>query len=69
MSRSIFGHELKNPAAYCKYHKGSLSVKQIKAKRCLQKQCRHLLKNEEHTYWQYREEVKKIKKERRRCGK
>ena len=45
-AKSIFGNYLKNPVAYCALHKGCLSVKEMKNKECLSKECFHLRKNE-----------------------
>ena len=47
-----------NVAAYCKYHKCGLTVKQIKVKNCLGKQCWYLQKNESHEWWKQREITK-----------
>lgn len=54
MEKSIYGGKTKNPAAYCALHNGTLSVKEMKKKQCLGKQCRHLRKNEQHEYWNQR---------------
>lgn len=69
MYRSIFGHLINSPAAYCRYHRGYLSVKQIKNKKCLDKRCRHFRKIEDHEWWTQREEVKKMKQQRKRLKK
>jgi hypothetical protein len=42
-----------------------MTVKQMKAKGCLQKQCWYLVKNEQHQYWRQREVVKQKRKERK----
>jgi hypothetical protein len=42
-----------------------MTVKQMKAKSCLQKQCWHLIKNETHQYWRQREVVKQKRKYRK----
>ena len=63
MTKTIYGGTPKNPAAYCALHDGSLTVKEIKRKNCLGKQCRHLQKNEEHEYWHQRERMKQRKAE------
>jgi hypothetical protein len=44
-----------------------MTVKQMKAKGCLQKQCWHLIKNENHQYWKQREAVKQKRKDRRQA--
>lgn len=69
MYRSIFGHLINNPAAYCKHHRGYLSVKQIKNKQCLGKCCRHFRKIEDHEWWTQRENIKKMKQQRKRLKK
>ena len=51
-----------NTAAYCKLHHCGLTVKQIKSRQCLCKQCWHLQKNENHTWWKQREILKQKKK-------
>jgi len=51
-----------NVAAYCNYHHKYLTVKQIKQKHCLGKQCKHLVKNPMHNFWDYREKRKLLKK-------
>lgn len=53
-----------NVAGYCKRHAVNLTVKQIKCKDCLNKQCWHLVKNEEHQWWKQRELVKQKRKDR-----
>jgi hypothetical protein len=42
-----------------------MTVKQMKAKECLKKQCWHLVKNDGHQYWKQREVAKNKKKERK----
>jgi hypothetical protein len=42
-----------------------MTVKQMKAKGCLQKQCWHLIKNEQHAYWRQRDVVKQKRKDRK----
>ena len=65
-AKSIFGNYLKNPVAYCALHKGCLSVKEMKNKECLSKECFHLRKNEKHEYWNQRRILKERKKLRKR---
>ena len=54
-----------NVVGYCKYHKCCLTVKQMKCKNCLGKQCLHLQKNETHQYWHQREVLKQKKKQKK----
>lgn len=58
----LYGSETyyKNVAAYCKYHHKHLTVKQIKQKGCLGKQCKCLSKLEHH-YWEIRKKRKQLK--------
>lgn len=58
----LFNSQSNNCCGYCKYHHCSMTVKQMRAKNCLQKECRHLVKNESHAYWKQREVVKQKKK-------
>lgn len=44
MEKTIYGGKPKNPAAYCALHNGSLTVKEMKKRGCLGKQCHHLRK-------------------------
>ena len=43
--------------AYCTYHHKYLTVKQLKQKHCLAKQCK-CLKKLKHRYWEQRERKK-----------
>jgi hypothetical protein len=61
----MFNTESNNVAGYCKLHSKHMTVKQIKCLNCLQKQCWHLKRNEEHKWWQQREEVKQKRKARK----
>lgn len=61
-SKTIFGGKAKNPAAFCKLHNGYLTVKEMRKKECLKKQCYHLIKNKEHNYWEQRDALKFKKK-------
>lgn len=65
MKQCLFGTSSNNCCAYCKLHHCSMTVKQMKAKNCLGKQCWHLAKNEEHQYWKQREVVKQKRKGRK----
>ena len=61
MCKVLYGCESDNCAAYCKLHKCNLTVKQIRGRECLQKQCFHFVKNE-HPYWRQKEKKKMMKK-------
>jgi hypothetical protein len=63
--KCLYGTESNNICATCKYHSVGLTVKQMKTKNCLGKQCRHLVKNEAHQYWHQREVAKQKRKNRK----
>lgn len=65
MEECLFNSQSNNCCGYCKYHHANLTVKQMRAKNCLQKECRHLIKNENHSYWRQREVVKQKRKARK----
>ena len=65
MKEYLFNTHSNNCCAYCKLHHCSMTVKQMKAKSCLQKQCWHLVKNEDHQYWKQRAATKQKRKERK----
>ena len=58
----LYGTEtyLWNCPGYCKYHKKYLTVRQIKQKHCLGKQCKCLNKLD-HKFWEQRERKKQRK--------
>ena len=65
MKECLFNTQSDNVAAYCRYHNCSMTVKQMKCKNCLQKECFHLVKNEDHQYWRQRENTKQKRKDRK----
>lgn len=65
MKECLFNTRSDNVVGYCRHHHASMTVKQMKCKNCLQKECRHLVKNEEHQYWRQRELVKQKRKNRK----
>ena len=65
MKTCLFNTHSDNVAAYCTHHSCNLTVKQIKCKNCLQKQCWYLRKNEQHDWWRQREVIKNKRKERK----
>ena len=65
MEQCLFNTESNNCCAYCRYHSCSMTVRQMKAKNCLGKECRHLVKNEGHQYWKQRDIVKQKRKNRK----
>lgn len=65
MKECLFNTRSNNVVGYCYYHHASMTVKQMKCKNCLQKECRHLVRNEEHQYWRQRELIKQKRKNRK----
>lgn len=65
MKECLFNTHSDNVAAYCRYHRCGMTVKQMRCKNCLGKQCHHLVKNDEHPYWRQREVVKQKRKDRK----
>lgn len=51
--------------AYCVHHHCYLTVKQVRQHECLQKQCWHLKKNEQHDWWRQREVMKQKRKNKK----
>lgn len=64
----LFNTQSSNIAGYCKLHHCYMTVKQIRCKDCLKKQCWHLDKNENHDWWRQREAVKQKRKEKKERG-
>ena len=67
MTTCLFNTSSNNVAAYCKHHNCGMTVKQMKCKNCLSKQCHYLIKNEEHQYWYQREVTKQKRKDRKKA--
>ena len=65
MKNCLFNTHSDNVAAYCRYHHCSMTVKQMRCKNCLAKQCYYLVKNEDHQYWKQREMTKQKRKNRK----
>lgn len=63
--KSLYAGEPKNPPAECLHHHCLITVKEMKRHECLKKQCRHLVKHEDHPYWAQREQKKQEKKIKR----
>ena len=66
MVKGLYGSQISNHKVigYCWKHKGALTVKQLKHKECLKKQCSALEKYE-HEFWRQRELTKQRRKNRR----
>lgn len=67
MEKCLFNSYSNNCVAYCQHHNCSMTTKQMKAKGCLQKQCWHLVKNEQHQYWKQREAIKQKRVDRKQA--
>lgn len=67
MEVCLFNTYSDNIVAYCKYHHCGMTVKQMKRKNCLGKQCHHLIKNENHDHWRQREVMKQKRKDRKKA--
>lgn len=65
--KGLYGSEITHSKAcgYCKRHGCYLTVKMLRQHDCLNKQCYHLIKNEEHKWWKQREEIKQKRKARK----
>ena len=65
---SINGEHLsQKPVGFCCYrkHRGYLTLKIMKNHECLKKQCPCLKKCEDHPYWEQREKIKQLKKQKK----
>lgn len=49
----------------CSLHKCGLTVKQLKQRECLQKQCKHFNKHKGHPYWKQRSVISQRRKARK----
>lgn len=55
--RTLYGSSSANSCAYCYKHHKALTPRQMRTKKCLEKQC-SALKRCEHPYWVQREKKK-----------
>ena len=55
-----------NVAAFCKKHRCGMTVKQIRCRECLSKQCWYLVKYQDHPWWKQREIIKRKRVERKK---
>lgn len=67
MRRTLFHCYSSNLCAWCHYHNAGLTVRQMRLKQCLGRQC-NALEKYEHPIWKYRERIKQLKKERKAAG-
>ena len=63
--KSIDGNTIKNPVAYCKSHKGYLSLKQLKVHRCTSRCCIGLEKLD-CPHWRERNRRRELSKQKRK---
>ena len=61
----LFGTCSDNVAAYCELHSKYMTVKQIRHKDCLKKECWHLQKKEDHEWWAQRQRIKQKRKDKK----
>lgn len=61
----MYGAESDNVCAYCKRHRKWMTVKQVKKKECLKKNCWYLVKYEDHDWWKQRKVMKEKRKARK----
>ena len=65
MKTCLYNTHSDNVAAWCKLHHCCLTVKQIRKRECLKKQCWYLKRNEDHDWWRQRDVMKQKRKERK----
>lgn len=58
---TLYNTVARSPCAYCRLKNCSLTVKQVKTKQCLSKNCHHLVKYK-HAWWEQRDRDKAKKK-------
>ncbi len=63
--KTLFRGKSTNLCGWCYYHDKGLTVRQMRLKKCLSRQCNAFKKFPEHTYWQQREAAKRAKKQRK----
>lgn len=64
MYRTFYGSTTSNSCAYCFKHYKALTPKQLKKRKCLEKQC-SALQRCEHPYWEMRDKRKQMRVERK----
>ena len=65
MEKTLYHSYSDKICAYCELHECGMTVKQMKKKQCLQKQCHYFHRNENHQIWYQRELVKNHRKVRK----
>lgn len=63
--RTLYGSASDNTCAFCCKHFLSLTPRQLKTRKCLQRQCRYLIRHE-HRFWDERDTRKAMRKARKR---
>ncbi|MBO4556042.1 MAG: hypothetical protein J5706_04715 [Elusimicrobiales bacterium] len=63
--RTLFRGTSTNLCGWCHYHDCGLTVRQMRVKKCLKKQCHWFQRFPEHGIWQQREAAKRAKKQRK----
>ena len=64
--KTLYNTMANSPCGKCKKKNCELTVRQVKAKKCLGKNCWHLVKYPEHEWWHQRELAKERKKEKKK---
>lgn len=62
---TFYGGHTDAPVGYCYYHRKHLTVRQLKKRDCLARQCPSLKQCREHPYWEQREQKKTCRTQRR----
>lgn len=65
MATCLYNTYSNNVAGHCTHHHCDMTVKQIKGKNCLGKNCWYLRKNENHDWWRQRAVMKQKRKDRK----
>lgn len=63
----LWHSQIKNPVGYCYKHKAAMTAKQMRLKKCLQKQCNAFKRYEEHPLWEQRERTKELRRQKKRA--
>ena len=66
--KGLYSCELseRHACGFCRHHHCYLTVKQMRCKNCLGKNCWYLVKNTDHNYWRQREAMKQKRKDRKK---
>lgn len=68
LRKTLYHGRSTNLCGWCHYHRCGMTVRQMKLKKCLGKQCNAFQKFPEHPYWTQRKRIKEnkqLRKERR----